>query len=202
MLWGIGFRDDGCPQMRPCCVHASAQSNGWETSDGLGSERARLVYVMDLIRCQWRDPITDEEMVDLVVSHGGNASAGWWSRVSQYSLGWISARDPVGLLVGFVNVAWDGCDHAFLIDTKTRGTHQRRGVGREMVRLAVQNAAAAGCEWLHVDFRAEHARFYVDACGFVPTDAGLVICDPVPLRTPDPSADPPQHHPGNWSRPG
>lgn len=129
---------------------------------------------MDLIGYRWRDPIADEEMVDLVVSHGGNATPGWWSRVKWHSLGWVSARDPERLLVGFVNVAWDGCDHAFLIDTNTRGSHQHRGIGRELVRLAVQNAASAGCEWLHVDFRAEHARFYVDVCGFVRTDAGLI----------------------------
>lgn len=79
-----------------------------------------------------------------------------------------------GLLVGFVNVAWDGGDHAFLIDTKTRGSHQRRGIGRELVRVAVLNAAAAGCEWLFVDFGPELAPFYFDACGFTHTEAGLI----------------------------
>ena len=113
-------------------------------------------------------------MIELVESHGGVPSAGWWSRISAYSLGWVSARDRDGLLVGFVNVAWDGGDHAFLIDTKTRGTHQRQGIGRELVRQAVVNSRAAGCEWLHVDFRPEHAAFYLDACGFRPTDAGLI----------------------------
>lgn len=127
---------------------------------------------------RWRDPITDHEMVDLVRCHGGTPSPGWWPRVNRQSLGWVGARDPGGLLVGFVNVAWDGCDHAFLIDTKTRGSHQRRGVGTALVRLAAERAAAAGCEWLHVDFTAEHARFYLDACGFVRTDAGLVRLAP------------------------
>ena len=108
---------------------------------------------------------------------GGGVSVGWWSRISAYSLGWVSARDLDGTLVGFVNVAWDGGDHAFLIDTKTRGTHQRQGIGRELVRQAVINSRAAGCEWLHVDFRPEHAPFYLDACGFRPTDAGLIHLD-------------------------
>jgi ribosomal protein S18 acetylase RimI-like enzyme len=122
----------------------------------------------------WRGPLTDEEMVDLVVSHGGRASAGWWDRIRSHSLGWVSARDRDGLLVGFVNVAWDGGDHAFLIDTKTRGSHQRRGIGRELVRRAVLSARAAGCEWLHVDFERHLASFYLDACGFRPTAAGLI----------------------------
>jgi ribosomal protein S18 acetylase RimI-like enzyme len=122
----------------------------------------------------WRDPITDHEMVDLVVSHGGRPSVGWWDRIRSHSLGWVGARDANGLLVGFVNVAWDGGDHAFLIDTKTRASQQRRGVGRRLVRQAVVHARAAGCEWLHVDFEPQLAPFYLKACGFRRTDAGLV----------------------------
>ncbi|MFF0741699.1 GNAT family N-acetyltransferase [Streptomyces sp. NPDC004111] len=126
------------------------------------------------ISCVWRDPITDAEMVDLVGSHGGNAQPGWWDRIREYSLGWVGARDGEGTLVGFVNVAWDGGDHAFLIDTKTRGSWQRRGVGTAVVELAAERARAAGCEWLHVDFRPELGDFYFGACGFRPTDAGLI----------------------------
>jgi ribosomal protein S18 acetylase RimI-like enzyme len=127
----------------------------------------------------WRGPLTDAEMVDLVDSHGGRSEAGWWDRIRPYSLGWVSARSrPDDLLVGFVNVAWDGGDHAFLIDTKTRGTHQHHGIGTELVRLAARNAAAAGCEWLHVDFEGDLAAFYFDACGFRPTDAGLIHLSP------------------------
>ncbi|MFI1828428.1 GNAT family N-acetyltransferase [Streptomyces sp. NPDC020412] len=122
----------------------------------------------------WRDPITDEEMVDLVRSHGGNAEAGWWDRISGHSLGWVGARDEEGVLVGFVNVAWDGGDHAFLIDTKTRGTHQRRGIGTAVVRLAAERARGAGCEWLHVDFDPGMGEFYFGACGFRSTEAGLI----------------------------
>ena len=73
-----------------------------------------------------------------------------------------------------MNVAWDGADHAFLIDTKTRGDWQHRGVGTEVVRRAARRAKAAGCEWLHVDFEANLAPFYFDACGSRPTDAGLI----------------------------
>jgi ribosomal protein S18 acetylase RimI-like enzyme len=77
-------------------------------------------------------------------------------------------------LIGFVNVAWDGGDHAFLIDTKTRGDCQRHGIGSEIVRRAAVHAQAAGCEWLHVDFEPRLAPFYFAACGFRATDAGLI----------------------------
>jgi len=130
--------------------------------------------VAEDVSCAWRRPVTDDELVDLVRSHGGRAEPGWWDRIRPHSLGWVTARDGDGLLVGFVNVAWDGGDHAFLLDTKTRGTHQRRGIGTALVRMATEHARAAGCEWLHVDYRDELGPFYLEACGFRATAAGLV----------------------------
>lgn len=122
----------------------------------------------------WRGPLSDLEMIDLVESHGGHAVAGWWDQIRDHSLGWVTARTLDGALVGFVNVAWDGGDHAFLLDPKTRSTHQRRGIGTAAVRCAAEYAKEAGCEWLHVDFQPELAPFYLGACGFTPTEAGLV----------------------------
>ncbi len=129
--------------------------------------------VSDGVTYRWRGPLADAEMIELVDSFGGKSEAGWWDRVRPHSLGWVTARNADGL-VGFVNVVSDGGDHAFLIDTKTHGAHQRKGIGTRVVSLAAQHAKAAGCEWLHVDFGAEHARFYFDACGFRPTEAGLI----------------------------
>jgi GNAT superfamily N-acetyltransferase len=122
----------------------------------------------------WRGELTDEEMVDLIRSHGGHPTQGWWPRVRERSLGWVSGRDYDGLLVGFVNVAWDGCAHAFLLDTKTRGSQQRLGIGTALVAHATHQARLAGCEWLHVDFVDPLGRFYLDACGFRTTAAGLI----------------------------
>jgi hypothetical protein len=45
-----------------------------------------------------------------------------------------------------VNVARDGGDHAFLIDTRTRPDRQHQGVGTELVRIAALDAEVAGCE--------------------------------------------------------
>jgi ribosomal protein S18 acetylase RimI-like enzyme len=134
----------------------------------------RSETVADGITYRWRDPISDDEMVALVDSHGGRSETGWWDRIRPHSLGWVSARKTEGTLVGFVNVATDGGDHAFLIDTKTHGAHQRTGIGTRLVQIAAAHAKAAGCEWLHVDFEPELAPFYFDACGFRPTDAGLI----------------------------
>ena len=122
----------------------------------------------------WCGPLSDDEMVELVESHGGRSERGWWDKVRRQSLGWVTARTADGTLVGFVNVAWDGSDHAFLIDTKTTGPFQRRGIGTRLVQMAAEQARAAGCEWLHVDFEDHLRSFYFDACGFTPTDAGVI----------------------------
>lgn len=128
------------------------------------------------MRYAWRGEVTDAELVGLTEAHGGRPEAGWWDRVSHYSLGWVTARLDDASLIGFVNVAWDGGDHAFLIDTKVRPDQQRRGIGTELVRLAAQHAKEAGCEWLEVDFddASRLAPFYFGACGFRPTNAGLL----------------------------
>ncbi len=138
------------------------------------SAELQTEVVRDGVAYRWRGPLTDAELVELVTADGGRAEAGWWDRIRPHSLGWVSARRADGLLVGFVNVAWDGGDHAFLIDTKTHGLHQHEGIGTRLVQLAVQQAKAAGCEWLHVDFDAGLETFYFDACGFRPTAAGLI----------------------------
>jgi ribosomal protein S18 acetylase RimI-like enzyme len=122
----------------------------------------------------WRGNADDDELVTLTESYGGKSQAGWWDRIRPHSLGWVTARTTDGALVGFVNVAWDGGDHAFLIDTKVRPDHQRQGIGTELVRIAAQRAKEAGCEWLEVDFDEGLEPFYYDACGFVPTRAGLL----------------------------
>ena len=96
------------------------------------------------IEYRWRGEIRDRELITLTESHGGRPQSGWWDRIRPHSLGWVTARLPGGMLVGFVNVAWDGSDHAFLLDPKVRPDHQRRGIGTELIRLAALHAKRAG----------------------------------------------------------
>ena len=98
----------------------------------------------------------------------------WREQVEGHSLGWVTAREEGGELVGFVNVAWDGGSHAFVLDTLVAVRARRRGIGVDLVRVAEREARAAGCEWLHVDFEDHLRPFYFDACGFTPTNAGLI----------------------------
>ncbi|MEF2277096.1 GNAT family N-acetyltransferase [Deinococcus sp. YIM 134068] len=103
---------------------------------------------------------------------GGHDDGSGWPAVLARSLTWVTAHDG-NELVGFVNVAWDGGVHAFLLDTTVHPQAQRRGVGTELVRLAAEAARVGGAGWLHVDFEPHLAEFYA-GCGFQPTGAGLL----------------------------
>jgi GNAT superfamily N-acetyltransferase len=93
--------------------------------------------------------------------------------VRQHSLGWVVAREDARL-VGFVNVLWDGLVHAWIQDTMVAKSARHQGIGTELVALAVKETRGAACEWLHVDFDDHLRPFYIDACGFTPTHAGLI----------------------------
>jgi len=92
--------------------------------------------------------------------------------VLSQSLGHVCAIAD-GVLVGFVNVAWDGGAHAFLLDPTVRSDFQRKGIGSELVRLAAELARSQEVEWLHVDYEPRLADFY-RKCGFRHTEAGLL----------------------------
>ena len=97
----------------------------------------------------------------------------WWALVGSHSLGWVTARQS-GALVGFVNIPWDGFIHAWIQDVMVLTTHRNLGIGTELVSRATAHVRNAGCEWLHVDFDDDLAPFYIDACGFKSSQAGLI----------------------------
>jgi ribosomal protein S18 acetylase RimI-like enzyme len=132
-----------------------------------------------MISYQWRGPVRNAELNALLAEGFGHRQLDddWEAQIARHSLGWVCAREE-GKLVGFVNVAWDGGVHAFILDTVVAAEAQRHGIGTRMVAIAAEHARAATCEWLHVDFE-EHLRpFYVGSCGFRPAQAGLIAVQP------------------------
>ncbi|MFE8017762.1 GNAT family N-acetyltransferase [Streptomyces antibioticus] len=127
------------------------------------------------ITYEWRGDI-DNSALNELHAEGFDHPVGrtdWRTRLQRHSLGWVCARED-DRLVGFVNVAWDGGVHAFILDTVVTRHSRSNGVGATLIRTAAEGSRAAGCEWLHVDFE-EHLRpFYFDACGFRGTAAGLI----------------------------
>jgi len=94
--------------------------------------------------------------------------------VLRRSLCWVCAyTEDRRQLVGFVNVAWDGGLHAFILDTSVRPSYQRQGIGTALVRHAIEQARTRRITWLHVDYEPHLEGFYA-GCGFQQTAAGLM----------------------------
>ena len=122
----------------------------------------------------WRGSIENEEVEALHAEAFDHEPIDHdWNAQLSHCLGWVTARDGDDL-VGFVTVAWDGGGHAWIVDTMVAQKARGRGVGQELVAEAVRRTRDAGCEWLHVDFDEDLRRFYVEGCGFEPTQAGLI----------------------------
>lgn len=126
----------------------------------------------------WRGECTTEEVNRLHAEAFGHrvfdeSEWDWMALLAEHSLGWVTARQGE-LLVGFVNVIWDGLVHAWLQDTMVAFSTRRRGIGVGLIAVARTEAKFAGCEWLHVDFDDDLRPFYIDSAGFTPASAGVI----------------------------
>ena len=128
------------------------------------------------VEIAWRGEVGSDELEGLHAAGFERAESpyDWRVQLERHSLGWVTARTDGGELIGFVNVAWDGGVHAFLLDTLVADAWRRQGLATRIVRAAEAGAREAGCEWLHVDFEPHLAAFYVEACGFTSTPAGVI----------------------------
>jgi GNAT superfamily N-acetyltransferase len=127
---------------------------------------------------QWRGDFENREVNALHTEAFGTRvvtedERNWRSFLAENSFGWVTARDT-GRLVGFVNVIWDGLVHAWIQDTMVAADRRSLGIGTRLIDMARDHAGKAGCEWLHVDFDDDLRDFYIGACRFIPTSAGLI----------------------------
>lgn len=134
-------------------------------------QQANCVY-------EWREAFTNNEVNALHAEAFDTqlfdeSEWNWRELTAQHSLGWVTARSNNDL-VGFVNVLWDGLVHAWIQDVMVAVLARHQGVGISLVMAARDGAREAGCEWLHVDFDDQLRTFYYDACGFEPSNAGLM----------------------------
>ena len=117
-------------------------------------------------------PVTNEALNALFAASWDNHIPTDFTPILSRSLLYVCAYDG-GELVGYVNVAWDGGIHAFLLDTTVHPGWWRGGIGGELVRRAAEAAQGRGMVWLHVDYEPHLEGFYRE-CGFSPSAAGLM----------------------------
>jgi GNAT superfamily N-acetyltransferase len=123
------------------------------------------------------DPFPDDAALEQLWQLAwGSGRGGSFQPILARSLVHVGAYDGA-LLVGFVNVAWDGGKHAFILDTCVAPDYRRQGIALRLLERAAAVARERGAEWLHVDFEPQLEAFYRQA-GFGPTAAGLMRLGP------------------------
>jgi ribosomal protein S18 acetylase RimI-like enzyme len=130
---------------------------------------------MQDITYRWRDTFDNDAINSLHAEAFSHALLvdDWWGQVNRHSLGWACARGG-DAIVGFVNLAWDGGVHAFVLDAIVAKTHRRLGIATRLIGICVEEARRKRCEWLHVDFEEPLAAFYLGSCDFSAAEAGLI----------------------------
>ena len=119
------------------------------------------------------DPFPDDEsMRRLWLAAWGDEGPESFRPILERSLAHVGAHDGAAL-VGFVNVAWDGGVHAFILDTCVDPEYRRQGIALRLVERAAALSRERGAEWLHVDFEPQLEGFY-RGCGFAPSAAGVM----------------------------
>lgn len=119
-----------------------------------------------------RRPALDEQVLQALFEAAWGAGKPRYNDVLARSFTWIAAISGAEL-VGFVNVAWDGGSHFFLLDATVHPQWQRKGIGRRLVEEAIDACRGRG-EWLHVDAPEGLMAGFYRRCGFSATPAGLL----------------------------
>ena len=140
--------------------------------DGITSTRRGVPMTDSRISYRRSPAVADADLRDLFAAAWPPGTRWPSPRVLAHGAGYVCA-DAGGSLVGFVNVAWDGGTHGFVLDTTVHPGHRRRGVGRGLVAEAIALARDRGLTWLHVDHEPHLDGFY-RSCGFRPTAAGVL----------------------------
>jgi ribosomal protein S18 acetylase RimI-like enzyme len=124
------------------------------------------------IKYQVRPELTSEDLNGLLERVWDDYEPADLDGVLSHSLTRVAAYRS-DELIGYVNVAWDGGQHAFLLDTAVDRCFRGQGIGTKLVEHAVADVKSRGLKWLHVDFESHLEKFYRE-CGFRPTAAGLI----------------------------
>jgi GNAT superfamily N-acetyltransferase len=115
--------------------------------------------------------VSDLELNELLCASWPDRRVAELQPVLRSSMAYVCAYQG-DKLIGFINAAWDGKTHAFILDTTVHPDHRHRGIGKQLVVRAIEQARERGVAWVHVDYEPHLKGFYAQ-CGFRPSEAGV-----------------------------
>jgi GNAT superfamily N-acetyltransferase len=119
-----------------------------------------------------RPPVTNADLNPLFFVSWPKHEEWDFSPILERSLLWVCAYVETRL-IGYVNLAWDGGVHGFILDTTVHPDYRRQGIGVQLVKTAIEAARQYDLEWIHVDYEPHLEAFYIQ-CGFRPSAAGIL----------------------------
>lgn len=115
-----------------------------------------------------RESLDLEELQALFEASWPDGRKPGYGMVLEHSFTWVSAHSD-HRLVGFVNIAWDGGKHFFLLDTTVHPARRGHGIGRQLVMEAIGDCPGA----VHVDADEQLMTRFYGPCGFRAVPAGI-----------------------------
>lgn len=109
--------------------------------------------------------VTSQAVSDLRESVGWDRADEDYPAALQGYWATVGGVDSSGTLIAWCAIVSDGVRHAILLDVIVHPWFQRQGIGRELVKQAIQHIRSHGISIIHVDFLPEKANFY-ERCGF------------------------------------
>jgi ribosomal protein S18 acetylase RimI-like enzyme len=117
--------------------------------------------------------VTSKEIEDLRETVGWDSSEGTYQEILNRHYTYYTVRNENGKLIGYMSVLSDGISDAFLLDLVVHPQHQRKGIGRRIVKKAITDIKAAGIRCIQVTFNNNLESFY-EKCGFHIFSGGII----------------------------
>ncbi|PPA71700.1 GNAT family N-acetyltransferase [Jeotgalibacillus proteolyticus] len=117
-------------------------------------------------------PIAGTEVPEL------RESIGWERRDQDFPLlfercnFWAGVRSNEGTLAGFGYICGMGLQHGYIEDIIVHPDHQKKGIGKALIKGLLEEAEKRGIEIVTLTFSEEHAEFY-QSCGFTLSTGGV-----------------------------
>jgi len=106
-----------------------------------------------------RGVVTPKQIADLRRSVGWNGMEDSYSRSLANSYFYICCYDEK-LLVGFLDVVSNGVTDAYIQDVVVRPGHQKKGIGTEMMNMAIKKLKQDGVFAISVLFEKKLKKYY------------------------------------------